>query len=238
MDIVVLSDRTFFSDVSALDQNQRQLRNNAHAAATYTWEQFRADVLQTLRDYCGNGRVKEGSQCIKVDFGLGRIMADVVPAMIHKKYSHFYSHTVQSFVEGIEFRTSTGMPIVNFPKQHIDNGEAKNTAARTNGWFKRSVRMFKNARNCLIEDDLIAADTCSSYHIECLVYNAPDYLFGPTCQDTFQNLLNFWAYTIRPEISLCQNGITNLFGTSPVEWSIPQASRFVRGLQNLWQNWD
>jgi hypothetical protein len=97
--------------------------------------------------------------------------------------------------------------------------------------------MFKNARNRLIDNGALSAATCSSYHVECLVYNAPDGLFGGTYRDTFLKMVNYWAYTVHPANCLCQNGITALFGTSPVQWNIPEAGQFIAGLQNLWQNW-
>lgn len=237
VDVVVLTGRMFFKDVSALDATQQQLQQNAYTPAVYGWNDFRADVLQTLKTYYGNARVSEEDRCIRVDFGPGRIAADVIPAFKHKKYQYFYSTAVQSCEEGVEFRARNGLAIVNFPKQHIANGEAKNGPGRTNGWLKASVRMFKNARNRLIDDHIISTDSCSSYHLECLVYNVPDHLFGGNYQDTFTKAVNYWAYTIQPASCLCQNGIVPLFGTSPVQWNIPNAARLVQGLQNLWQNW-
>jgi len=237
VDVVVLHAAAFFKDVSALDTSQRQLQVNAHSPAVYGWANFRADVLQTLKGYYGSGRVTERDRCIKVDFGSGRISADVIPAFQHKKYSYFYSPVVQGYTEGIEFRNRAGVCIVNFPKQHIANGESKNATGRTGGWFKPSVRMFKNARNRLVQNGVITEDSCPSYCLECLVYSAPDYLFGGTYQDTFNNVLNYWAHTIQPANCLCQNEITPLFGTSLVQWNIPQAAQFVQGLQSLWQNW-
>lgn len=237
VDVVVLNDRMFFKDTSALDATQLQLQQNAYPPAMYGWNEFRADVLQTLKGYYGNGRVHEGDRCIKVDFGPGRIAADVIPAFRHKKYGYFYSAAVQSYEEGIEFRSRNAVAIVNFPKQHIANGESKNSSERTNGWFKASVRMFKNARNRLIEHHVITPESCSSYHLECLVYNVPDYSFGGNFQDTFVRAVNYWVNTIQPATCLCQNGIVPLFGTSPVQWNIPDAARFVQGLQNLWQDW-
>ena len=237
VDAVVLTDTAFFKDVSALDVNQRQFQTSAYSPAAYGWVHFRADVLQTLKSYYGNGRVAERDKCIKVDFGPGKIAVDAIPALQHKKYSYFYSSAAQSHIDGIEFRNRAGVSIVNFPKQHIANGEAKNAAGRTGGWFKPSVRIFKNARNRLIQNGVITADTCPSYYLECLVYAAPDYLFGRTYQDIFNNVLNYWAYTIQPANCLCQNEITPLFGTSPVQWNIPQAAQFVQALTRLWQNW-
>ncbi len=237
VDAVASLDSAFFKDVSALDVTQRQLQAAAHSPATYGWTTFRADVLQTLKSHYGNGRISERDKCIKVDFGPGKIAVDVIPALLHKKYSYFYAIGVESSSEGIEFKTKAGIFIANFPKQHIANGESKNAVGRTSGWFKSSVRMFKNARNRLIQDGVITADSCPSYYLECLVYAAPDYLFGGTYQDTFNNILNYWAYTIQPANCLCQNEIVPLFGSSPVQWNIPQAAQFVQRLQILWQNW-
>lgn len=166
IDVVVELNSSFNRDVSALDARQIALQRAAYQDATYGWRDFRADVLQTLQGYYGLARVREMDKCIKVDFGVGRIAADVVAALQHRKYDSFYSELAQSKTDGIQFQNRTGTVIVNFPKQHIANGEAKNAQGRTNGFYKPSVRMFKNARNRLIRDNLIAQDSCPSYCVE------------------------------------------------------------------------
>jgi len=236
VDIVVQMNSVFQRDLSALDERQRAIEDSSYPNARYGWHNFRADVLQALQDYYGNATVHASDRCIKVDTGPGRIKADVIPALQFRKYDYFYSASVESHKEGIRFLTSAGVPIVNFPKQHIANGEAKNAEARTNGWYKPTVRIFKNARNRLIDHGLIPKDSCPSYSLECLVYNALDSCFGNTYQNTYANV---WSYLwTLPFINcVCQNEIVPLFGTSPVQWSTDAATRFLIGLRDLWNNW-
>ena len=173
---------------------------------------------------------------MRVDTGRGRIKADVVPALTFRKYVYFYSSSLESHEEGIRFLNSAGLPITNFPKHHIANGEAKNAEGRTNGWYKPTVRIFKNARNRLINDGTIPKDSCPSYSVECLLYNALDACFGTTWQNTYISVVNY-LWTLPFDNCFCQNGIIPLFGTSSVQWNTDAATRFLSGLRDLWKNW-
>ncbi|MFI5420138.1 MAG: nucleotidyltransferase [Nitrososphaerales archaeon] len=236
VDIVVELQSTFASDVSALDSSQRTTQAAAFESATYQWANFRADVLRTLQDYYGEARVQSSTKCIKVVTGPGRITADVVVAIQHRKYDYFYSMLLQSSSKGIQFFDSLRNPVINFPKQHIANGEEKNADGRTNGLFKPTVRVFKNARNRLITYELIRDSVCPSYCAECLVYNAPDSCFGGTCQETFANVFEYlWTLPFNKFIS--QNGLIPLFGSAPFQWNSDDASRFLDALRRLWLNW-
>lgn len=236
VDVVVQLDSVFQRDLSALDATQRAYEDSSYEDATYSWFNFRADVLQTLQDYYGNARVKPATRCIKVNTGPGRITADVVPALQFRKYSYFYRPSLESHIEGVRFYDSSLNPILNFPKQHIANGEAKNTTLRTYGWYKPAVRMFKNARNRLEYDNLIRKDSCPSYGVECLVYNATDLCFGKNYQDTYAKVVDY-LWTLPFDKFICQNEIIPLFGTSPVQWNTDAATEFLIGLRNLWFNW-
>ena len=236
VDIVVKLDTVFARDLSALNEHQRTLEDAAYPSATYHWSDFRSDVLQTLEDYYGKASVKPRKKCIQVTTGPGRITADVIPAIEFWKYNYFYSGTYESHVEGIKFFDSAWTPIVNFPKQHIANGETKNAAGRTDGWFKGTVRMFKNARNKLINDVKIAEDCAPSYCVECLTYNALDACFRVSYGDTYCAVVNhLWQTPLNSLV--CQNGIIPLIGTSPVQWNEGAAVAFLSGLRELWNSW-
>jgi hypothetical protein len=236
VDVVVELESTFRRDVSRLDSTQEELQKSAYAPSNLTWADFRADVLQTLRDYYTPARVEESDKCVKVTFGLGRIAADIVPALQLRKYDYFYTTALQSSTDGIYFENRARISITNFPKQHISNGEAKNGADRTNGWYKPTVRMFKNARNRLLNDNLLAEGDCPSYCIECLIYNAADYCFGPTYQETYRKVLDYlWKLPFNSTLS--QNGIIPLFGPSPVQWNMDTATKVLAALRNLSANW-
>jgi hypothetical protein len=236
VDVIVELQSSFHRDVSLLDSTQQELQKNAYPPGTRNFSDFRADVLRTLRDYYTPARVQEADKCIKVSFGPGRIAADVVPALLIRKYDYFYTEAFQSHKDGIQFQNRAGVSIINFPKQHIANGEAKNADDRTNGWHKPTVRIFKNARNRLIRDNLLAEKDCPSYCLECLVYNAADDCFGRTYQETYRRVLDFlWVMPFNNFVS--QNGIIPLFGTSPVQWDTDAATRVLDALRNLSANW-
>jgi hypothetical protein len=236
VDIVVELTASFNYDLSALDVSQQEIWRGCHPNPGYRWPDFRSDVLSTLRAYYGAARVTDSDRCIKVSFPPGRIAADVIPALQHRKYNYFYAVNSQSHIDGIQFQDKAGTTIINFPKQHIANGEARNSPTRTDGWYKPTVRIFKNIRNRLVADGAIQRDSASSYCVECLIYNAADSCFGGNYQDRVARVVDYlWALQVTSVIS--QNGITPLFGTSRVQWSAESAKQFLAALKNLWRNW-
>jgi hypothetical protein len=236
VDIVVVLNSVFARDVSVLDQYQQNLQSAAFPPATYRWHDFRRDVLQTLESYYGKQRVKPLQKCIQVNTGPGRITADVIPAIEFWKYDYFYGAGVEHHVEGVKFFDSAGNAIINFPKQHIENGQAKNALGRTNGWYKGTVRMFKNARNKLIDTGQIPENCAPSYCVECLIYNAPDSCFGGNYGDTYCAVVNYlWKAQLNSYMS--QNGIIPLIGTLQTQWNGDSAVAYLSGLRELWNSW-
>lgn len=236
VDIVVCLNSTFGRDVTTLDATQRGWQESAYPTATYQWADFRRDVLRTLVDYYGNANVHPLKKCIQVVTGPGRITADVVPAIELRKYDYFYSPLTESHSAGIQFFDSGGNLVVNYPKQHIANGEDKNAVGRANGWYKSTVRMFKNARNRLISDGKVADGLAPSYCVECLIYNASDGCFGGSYQNTYWKVLDY-LWTLQFSNFISQNGIIPLFGTSPTQWNTDAATAFLVGLRDLYLNW-
>ncbi len=238
VDVVVELQSIFYKDVSQLDAAQINLQAGAYGPPEITFEAFKGEVLRTLQHYYGNARVRPRDRCIKVDFGPGRITADVVPAFLHRRYTFFYgaAEHLHAKVDGIQFQDNNGVPIVNFPKQHIENGQRKNSVNRTGERFKPTVRVFKNIRNRLIGDRQIGEDVAPSYFIEGLLYNADDACFVPSFQTTFGNIIsNLGPKT--PNTFMCQNGIILLFGNLPVQWNTAAAVLFLTAAQSLWNNW-
>ncbi len=171
VDIVVQSRATFFYNVEQLSGADRQTVE-ALPAATYGWDEFRADVLAALISYFGAPRVVDRNKCITVlnAGGIG-ISADVVPAFTHRRYIRSLT-----YVEGIAFRTQRDHRlIVNYPKQHYDNGVDKQD--RTGSEFKATVRIYKNARSDLVDKGAMTEALAPSYFIECLMFNVPDSVF-------------------------------------------------------------
>jgi hypothetical protein len=237
VDVVVKLNSTFASDLSGLSEDQRRLYREAYPDATYLWQHFRSDVLAALRKYYGGAAVKEGNKSLKLAGGSGRLPADIVVAIEHRKYVYFYGKSSQFYVDGIKFyslRDNRG--IINFPKPHYENGVKKNSANQTDGWYKPTVRMFKNARTYLTGRDTIPRDLAPSYFLECLLYNVPSELFGTNYQATYSGLLRYFSENTIAN-SVCQNEQQALFGDTPEQWQIKPAIQLISELIGLWNNW-
>jgi hypothetical protein len=236
IDVVVLYSATFYEDLSALTLAEHQIHvSSGFVTATYNWPNLRDDVLRALRAHYGNGAVNPGKKSIKVTTGSGRRPSDVVPAMQFRRYATFPNAQEAQAHWGIQFFDSANNPIVNYPKYHKERGEDKNSATRTGGRYKPTIRIFKNFRNYLIDHGLLAEGIASSYHIECALHNVPDHLFigdyTATIPAIITHLLTAPFNSLR-----CQNGVTDLIGTGATQWSENDFTAFIIAAQNGWDN--
>ncbi len=237
VDVVVQLNEAFYRDLSALAENQKRLYEASHSSATYLWADFRKDVLQALRAYYGGSKVSEGNRSLKLAADAGRLAADIVPALHFRKYEYFYSLSDQGFIDGIKFfNRPNNREIINFPKPHHANGVAKHSAGKTNGWYKPTVRIFKNARTYLVDHGSLSGGVAPSYFLECMVYNVPDGAFGKTFQDTFAAAWN-WMRQAKASTFVCQNEQLPLFGNAPENWDALKANQLLDALKDLWENW-
>ncbi|MBP0006906.1 MULTISPECIES: nucleotidyltransferase [unclassified Roseofilum] len=198
----------------------------------YTWFDFQKDVISALSRYYGSQYIDtSGSKSIKLLPHSGRIKADIV---VSATYEHY--EKMQLVAEGMTFWTRPGeQQICNFPKRHYDNGANKNSKEQTGGWYKPTVRVFKNARNC-INAGLHVPKQFPSYFIECLLYNVPNHKFSGSFQSTFENSLNWLSTKLKKgdcQDFVCQNEMSYLFGNSPVQWNPDDARDYVQRLINL-----
>jgi len=235
VDLVVELTSTFQHDLSALPSPEQQQFHADHDYATYTLSDFKSEVINALQDYYGPSAVAIGNKSIKISAGSNRLAADVVVCMSYRKYQQYRSRSEQKYVDGIVFYTQTeNRRIVNFPKVHYDNGAEKNS--QTNGNYKPTVRMFKNARSYLINHSSLSPDVAPSYFIECLLYNIPSQKIVTNPQDTFFNVLEHLQNANMGSF-VCQNRQMDLFGDSPEQWNIDDANLLRSAYINLWNNW-
>ena len=143
--------------------------------------------------------------------------------------------------EGITFwAQNPAEQIKNFPKYHFENGSAKNSPTQTDGWYKPSVRMFKNARERIIGGDGTRRKQFPSYFVECLQYNVPNGLYGSSYQSTYFKVINYLVKVLSTTESdrfVCQNYKRLLFGTGSTQWNKSDAQAFVAHLVHLWDSW-
>lgn len=157
----------------------------------------------------------------------------VALTLTFKQYTHYNSLEDEEFDPGIKFADSAGKITVNYPKLHIENGEAKNSEDQTGGRYKPSVRMFKNARNRATEREFLVDGAAPSYFVECLLYNVPDGCFTASVSDTYTAVVNH-LHANAIDGYYCQNGQLPLFGPDSTQWNTIDANAFVQSLVDLW----
>jgi hypothetical protein len=164
VDICVRSMRAFFPQYPA----GLGYANFGNETAAFTFAQFKDDVQSALRVKF-SGDVKRGDKCFTLRENSYRVDADVAATLEHRRYN---STRVDDYYSGAAFDTDSGKRIINWPKQHIENGNSKH--ARTKDQFKKIVRMLKRLQFDLIDSGAIAKKLVPSYAVECCVFNLSD----------------------------------------------------------------
>lgn len=227
VDVIVQLNSTLSSNLS--DEQKKIL---GFVPASYHWPDFRASVLKALNEYYGNNNVKEGNKSIKLRANGNRLPADIVVCLQYRKY---YELAIKSFKVGVCFWTQNDSnQIINYPKIHYENGVNKHQ--NTNGWYKPMVRVIKNIRTLLVDQQCIANDLAPSYFIECLLFNVPNNQYGNSYQDSFCNIMNWLNKSDFRDFDY-QHGQGRLFGTSNEQWIYNKANDFVKVCISLWNEW-
>jgi hypothetical protein len=237
VDVVIRLDETYFHDISALSAVQASAFNAAFVPATYSYSDFKNDVIAALRKSFGND-VSPGTKAIKIAASDSRRSADVVVAT---QFQRHYSGSLfpGAYIDyGICFFTPTWTRIANYPKQHSANCTTKHQASKL--WFKPVVRIMKNMRNRLISDKVIEPRIAPSYFIEGMLYNVPSEKFGGSYADTIV-AAHGWLLSLEREALnklVCANDRHPLIGdNSPTSWPYADYARFMDAIAELWNKW-
>jgi len=235
VDIVVELVVPFYPDISGLSPNdQTSLKETQRKAAEY-WESFRYDVFYALQDYYRPENINPGNKAIKLKKAPGKLGADIVLCLQYRRYQQQGGRISDSYVPGIWFRSRLdNNTVINYPKLHYDNGVKKQE--ETGGLFKPTIRMFKNARMCLIDRHIVDKELAPSYFLQCLLYNVPVSKFSTSRQTTYNNIVT-WLQTASFTSFVCQNGQQPLFGNTPQQWTIDKAERLRNAFIKLWNEW-
>lgn len=133
---------------------------------------FKDDVEAALVAAFGKPAVGRGKKAIHVRESSRSLKADVVPCVTHKTWlSRTSSRT------GIELLNDAQpwQDIINFPKQHLDQGTKKNDA--TSRRYKRVVRILKRLENEMVDKGVVGE--VPSFLIESAVFSVPNPNFQP-----------------------------------------------------------
>jgi predicted nucleotidyltransferase len=232
VDIVVECTSIYYHNLNDIEQQQLRL-----SPAQHSYEDFRQQLINALTNHFGSSYVDaSGANAVEVLPYNNRLKADVLHCHTYRRYNN-----LQAQADGITFfNRHTWQQIINYPKQHISNGEAKNGLYRTNSRYKRSVRMFKNARERIIQSNDQLRRQFPSYFVECLFYNVPDAYFTSYFQSTFTGAVSYLSGALSNGQAgdfTTQSGQQWLFGSDSVQWSQENARDFVARLNQLWSTY-
>ncbi len=234
VDIVIRLDDLFFSDLSQLSAAEQTAYHSAYSNATYTYANFKNDVVNVLRKQYGNA-AKAGEKAIAIEASGSRRKADVIVAAQFRRYWKFNNLYDETYDEGICFFNGAGERIANYPKQHSQNLTAKHR--RCNGWFKPLVRVLKNLRGKLVSDGLLKPGAAPSYYLEGLLHNVPDDCFGGSYQESFACAFD-WLHSADKSKLVCANGQYYLMRDGlHTCWPTANALLFLNAATKLWEEW-
>jgi hypothetical protein len=235
VDIVMRLDDASYNDTDALTPAAKVTFDRNFVAATYGYNEFKADVLQWLKKKFG-AAVTEGTKAIYVKGDGARREADVLVCLNLRRYRSDSNGNDDKYTEGIRFFKTDGTQIDNFPKQHAENCTEKHKASSS--WFKPTVRVYKNVRNSMIEGNHLEEGVAPSYYIEGMLWNVPVSFYGSSYQSTFVATLKWLKETDKTKL-VCANEMYYLVrDNTPVCWSNANFDKYISALTTYWNNWD
>ena len=219
VDVVIQLETRIRPRVAALGPAELEA-NGSHQFLLDRWRSFRQHALRVLRAEFGNA-VTAGRKSLKIARGRIPANADVVVVLKYEDGLALYVPDERRW-------------IVSHPQRHHRRGMRKERA--TGNRFKRTVRMFKAARNHLVNNGGLNARVAPSYFIECLLYNAPERVFSQQLGATYVDIQQ-WLGSAQPSRITTQSGKMELFGPRPEQWRLDDMRRFAGELQQLWNSW-
>lgn len=169
VDIAVVCRQTFYCDIPS----NKCKADFGICDSNYSFNVFKSEVFNALAKEFSVSEIDYGNKSFKIShykYNDNYIDIDVVPFFEYRQYSENGIERV-----GVSLVSTCGDRIVNFPKQHIENGNEKN--ALTNHYYKRMVRCFKSLKYDL-EDDGYDVKDVKSYVLESILYNISNDVFN------------------------------------------------------------
>ena len=88
----------------------------------YSYAQFKNDVERILVAHFGRGNVIRKNKCLHIKENTYHVEIDVVPTWKFRRYGNDRN----TYIEGVKLiADNDGKEIINFPKQHLENGVSK-----------------------------------------------------------------------------------------------------------------
>ena len=155
----------------------------------YSYAQFKNDVERILVAHFGRGNVIRKNKCLHIKENTYHVEIDVVPTWKFRRYGNDRN----TYIEGVKLiADNDGKEIINFPKQHLENGVSKNN--NTSRRFKRLVRIVKNLHVRMEDEGYYNNANITSFLLECLTYNYPNANFHVAQECDWNTILREYIY--------------------------------------------
>lgn len=194
IDICVMLTSTFFCNYV----DGKTDKDYGYTEGSITYSDYKSYIIEALKAKFGASVIVVGNKSINVQANSYHVNADVVPAFQYRDYKIIGSTDPQKYIEGIKYIAKDGTTVINYPKDHINNGKKKNID--TNYEYKKLVRIMKHIRNNMIDDKITDENKITSFLIECLIWNLPNSII--TKNDT-------WSETVKSAIIYLWNAIND-----------------------------
>jgi hypothetical protein len=233
VDIVIRLNQTYYADTDRLSVGAQANYDRAFVRAEVSWSDFRAEVFAWLQKQYGSD-AQSGKKAIFVKGNGNRRNADVIVCCNFRRYRDGSTGIDDQYDEGICF-WSDGVQIENFPKQHSANLTSMHQG--TSSWLKPVIRLYKNMRNRMIDDQVLKEGIMPSYFIEGMLYNAPNEKFAGSYDSSFVNTYN-WI-TGADESKLVTASGLHWLVREGTHTSLPSAkfNEYLNAVRTYWQHW-
>lgn len=228
VDVCVMLKKPFYSNYP-IGYNRD---NYGFTKGEYSFGEFRRELHNALRGKFSN--VEAGNKSLKISSNSYRVEADAIPTFQYRNYRYNNSFNPDNFVDGVKFYSASNVEVINYPKQHIENGKEKNRITQRR--YKRLVRVVKRIRHQMIKENRPIDTAISSFLIECLIWNLPNNIIVIDCpterlRQTIIYLYNATLNEIKPKDWKEVSNILPLFDSTR-KWNISKTNLF---LKQMWQ---
>ena len=198
----------------------------------YSFKEFRLDLFKALKEKTPD--IKVGNKSLKTASNSYRVETDAIPSFQYRNYRLSNSYNPDRFIDGIKFYSASNLEVINYPKQHIENGKEKNRVTQRR--YKRLVRVVKRIRHQMIKENQPVDNAISSFLIECLIWNLPNNNIIIDCpiERLKQTIIYLYKATlneIKPKDWKEVSNILPLFDSTR-KWNISKTNLF---LKQMWQ---
>lgn len=192
VDICIMSTSTVFCNYV----EGKTHKDYGYTPGTISFFNYKDYIIESLKNKFGDAAITIGNKCVNIKANSYHVNADVVPAFQYRNFEIINSIDPEKYIEGIKYFSSTGEQVINYPKDHIENGKQKNID--TSHKYKKLVRIMKHVRNEMVDKGMVNGDKITSFLIECLIWNLPNEIITNS---------NTWEAAVQNSIAYLWNKI-------------------------------